>query len=207
MTNIDDAKSLARKAATAVRECAFENNPDAGKYLNDVIMSARGELGLSDRPKTISIFWPMGNEIDTRPLIKSLSEAGHRTALPVVAAKASPLIFRVWRPGDPLVDGGFGTSIPDSDALEVLPEILFVPLLSFDATGYRLGYGGGFYDRTLQKLRAHGSADAVGVAFSAQRVDTVIRGPHDQPIDWMATELDVQRVGRPVDTSGDEGKI
>jgi 5-formyltetrahydrofolate cyclo-ligase len=207
MTNIDDAKNLARKTATVVRKRAFDNNPNAGNHLSDVIMAARGELGLSDRQKTISIFWPMGNEIDTRPLIQSLSEAGHRTALPVVAAKAAPLIFRVWGPGDQLVDGGFGTSIPDSDALEVLPEILFVPLLSFDDAGYRLGYGGGFYDRTLQKLRMHVSADAVGVAFSAQRVDTVIRGPHDQLLDWMATELGFQRVSALADTSGDEGKL
>lgn len=207
MTNIDDAKNLARKSATDVRKRAFGNNPDAGKHLCDVIMAVRGELGLSDLPKTISIFWPMGSEIDTRSLINSLSDAGHRTALPVVTAKASPLVFRAWRPGDQLVDGGFGTSIPDSGAQEVLPEILFVPLLSFDDAGYRLGYGGGFYDRTLQKLRTYGSAVAVGVAFSAQRVDTVIRGPHDQPLDWMATELGVQRVGTPADTSGDEGKI
>lgn len=207
MTNIDDAKNLARKTAADVRKRAFGNTLDAGNHLSDVIMAARGELGLSDRSKTISIFWPMGNEIDTRPIIQSLSEAGHTTALPVVAAKASPLIFRVWRPGDQLVDGGFGTSIPDSGALEVLPEMLFVPLLSFDDAGYRLGYGGGFYDRTLQKLRTYGSAVAVGVAFSAQQVDTVIRGPHDQPLDWMATELGVQRVSAFADTSGYEGKI
>jgi len=195
MTNIDDAKIRARKDASVIRKRAFDACPDAGENLSRFIMAADDTLGLCDDPKTISIFWPMGSEIDTRPLIMALSDAGHTTALPVVTAKESPLIFRAWRRGDPLVDGGFGTSIPDDDAPEVLPDILFVPLLSFDDAGYRLGYGGGFYDRTLLKLRTEGRADAVGVAFSAQRVDTVIRGPHDQPLDWMATELGVQRVG------------
>ncbi len=207
MINVDDAKVLARKNATAVRKRAFGSCPDVGAHLSHFIMSARDELGLSEMPKTISIFWPMGTEVDTRPLIKSLSDAGHTTALPVVKTNAAPLIFREWRPGDQLVDGGFGTSIPDDGASEVLPEILFVPLLSYDDAGYRLGYGGGFYDRTLQKLRSHGSVDAVGVAFSAQRVDTVIRGPHDQPLDWMATELGVQRIGATTISSDNEGKI
>ncbi len=205
MTKIDDAKFLARKDASAIRKRAFRACPDAGLDLCRIIMAAGNDLGLSEGPKTISIFWPMGSEIDTRPLIKALSDAGHTTALPVVAAKATPLIFREWRSGDQLIDGGFGTSIPGDDAPEVLPDILFVPLLSFDDAGYRLGYGGGFYDRTLQKLRANGRADAVGVAFSAQRVDTVIRGPHDQPLDWMATELGVQRVGATASSRDGEG--
>lgn len=206
MTKIDNAKIPARKDASVIRARAFGACPDAGVDLCRVIMAAGEKLGLSDDPKTISIFWPMGSEIDTRPLINALSGAGHMTALPIVKARATPLIFRAWSSGDQLVDGGFGTSIPGDDAPEVLPDILFVPLLSFDDAGYRLGYGGGFYDRTLQKLRARGPVNAVGVAFSAQRVDSVIRGPHDQPLDWMATELGVQRIGTTASSSDNKGK-
>lgn len=206
MTDIDDAKILARKSATATRKRAFIAHPDAGEKLSRSVMSVQDDLGLSIGPAEISVFWPMGTEIDTRPLIRALSDAGHTTALPVVTANGKPLTFRAWRFGDPLVDGGFGTSIPEANAPEVTPEILFVPLLSYDDAGYRLGYGGGFYDRTLEKLRSQGRADAVGVAFSAQRVDTVIRGPHDQPLDWLATELGVRAVPTSPDLSDDEGK-
>ena len=205
MTDIYNAKILARKSASATRKRAFDADPDAGEKLCRSVMAAADALRLSNEPRVVSVFWPMGTEVDTRPLIKALSEAGHTTALPVVTANAKPLTFRRWCFGDPLVDGGFGTSIPAKDAPEVTPEILFVPLLSFDDAGYRLGYGGGFYDRTLEKLRSRGRADAVGVAFSAQRVDTVIRGPHDQPLDWMATELDVRAIRTSLVPGDDEG--
>jgi len=170
--------------------------PDAGMRLAGHVRDAALELGLEGAPKTVSVFWSMGAEIDTGPLLKTLHAMGHRTALPVVVKKAAPLIFRAWTPGDALADGGFGTSIPAADAREVTPDVVFVPLLAFDHDGFRLGYGGGFYDRTLEKLRA-GSDDvvAIGVAFSGQRVDTVPRGPHDQPLDWIATEQGVSQFG------------
>lgn len=187
-------KDQERKAAARRRKDLFAAHADAGAELARHVMAGAAALGLDNAQKTVSAFWPMGTEIDTRPLLASLQEAGHRTALPVVAAKASPLIFRNWSPGDALVDGGFGTSVPPVDCEEVLPDVLFVPLLAFDSSGYRLGYGGGFYDRTLEKLRAlKAGVLAIGVAFSGQRVDTVARGPHDQPLDGVATEAGLMR--------------
>lgn len=187
-------KDQERKSASVRRGELYAANPDAGIQLAAHVRDAAEKLGLAGVPKTASVFWSMGAEIDTGPLLKTLHAMGHRTALPVVAKKAAPLIFRAWAPGDALGDGGFGTSIPATNAEEVTPDVLFVPLLAFDDDGYRLGYGGGFYDRTLEKLRA-GSDDviAIGVAFSGQRVDTVPRGPYDQPLDWIATELGISR--------------
>ncbi|MEX2311979.1 MAG: 5-formyltetrahydrofolate cyclo-ligase [Rhodospirillales bacterium] len=198
MTELKAIKSSARKAAVERRDQYHAACPDAGLRLARHIMASADALGLLDASKTVSVFWSMGAEINTGPLLDALGAAGHRTALPVVVAKAQPLAFRAWHTGEPLADGGFGTSIPVPDAETVTPEILFVPLLSFDSAGYRLGYGGGFYDRTLEKLRreAAGGAQplAVGIAFSAQQVDTVPRGPYDQPLDWIATETGLMRI-------------
>jgi 5-formyltetrahydrofolate cyclo-ligase len=138
----------------------------------------------------ISGFWPMGDEIDVKPLLAQLHASGHPIGLPVVLKKGEPLIFRQWHPGSSLVNGGFGTEVPPPSAPELEPQVLVVPLLAFDAEGYRLGYGGGFYDRTLDKLRTGSAADplAVGVAFSAQHVSRVPRDDFDQPLDWIVTE-------------------
>jgi 5-formyltetrahydrofolate cyclo-ligase len=111
----------------------------------------------------------------------------------VVVGKGQPLIFRAWHPGLALVAGGFKTEVPPHSSPELAPEILIVPLLAFDSEGYRLGYGGGFYDRTLEKLRKTGRRPlAVGVAFSAQHVARVPRDHYDQPLDWIVTEKNAQ---------------
>jgi len=142
----------------------------------------------------VSGYWPMADELDVRPLMAALAEAGHPLCLPVVAMRARPLIFRAWVPGETLVSGGFGTSIPAPGRPEVTPEVLIVPLLAFDAAGYRLGYGGGFYDRTLAVLKGHEpSVLAVGVAFAGQQVAAVPRGPRDQRLDWLVTETGAVR--------------
>jgi 5-formyltetrahydrofolate cyclo-ligase len=189
-------KDQERKSASARRAQLHAENPDAGIRLAGHVRDAAKQLGLAGVPKTASVFWSMGTEIDTGPLLKTLHAMGHRTALPVVEKNGVPLVFRAWAPGEALVDGGFGTSIPNKDAEQVTPDVVFVPLLALDNEGFRLGYGGGFYDRTLEMLRA-GADDviAIGVAFSGQRVDTVPRGPHDQPVDWIATEQGVSKFG------------
>ncbi|WP_233553438.1 5-formyltetrahydrofolate cyclo-ligase [Teichococcus wenyumeiae] len=130
-------------------------------------------------------FWPMGDEIDIRPLMRHLEAAGHALALPVTPPRGQPLLFRRWRFGDPLVPGGFGTSVPPEGAEAVTPQALLVPLLAFDAAGLRLGYGGGFYDRTLASLPG---AWALGVAFAGQQVAKVPAGAHDVPLHGIATE-------------------
>lgn len=194
MSDLDTQKAEARKVAIACRDRAFAALPEAGLDLACHVMAHADALGLSTAKRTASLFWPMGAEIDMRPLLEDLHRAGHVTVLPVVVKRATPLAFRAWSPGDSLVDGGFGTSIPASGAAECAPDILFVPLLAFDDAGFRLGYGGGFYDRTIEKLRGSGDPICVGVAFSAQRVDTVPRGPYDERLDWIATETGLVRV-------------
>jgi len=144
----------------------------------------------------VSAYWPMGDEIDVSMLVRRLHESGCRIGLPVVVAKGEPLTFRRWTPETRFIPGGFNTQIPSPEEPEVVPERLIVPLLAFDGAGYRLGYGGGFYDRTLAKLRRQGPVTAIGFAYAGQELPAVPRGPYDQPLDWMATETFVRRVGR-----------
>ena len=120
---------------------------------------------------------------------------GHPIGLPVILSKGQPLLFRRWEPTTELVRGPFRVMTPPSTALEIVPELLLVPLLAFDRAGYRLGYGGGFYDRTIAKLRAAGDALAVGVAFAVLEVPAVPRDATDQPLDWIVTEREAIRAG------------
>lgn len=141
----------------------------------------------------VSGFFPRGDELDVRPLMRHLSARGMRTCLPVVAGRGWPLLFRVWREGHPLVPGSFKVMEPMQDAPAVHPDILLVPLLAWDRRGMRLGYGAGFYDRTLAALRAVAPVVAVGTAYAGQRVDSVPTDPYDQPLDMMLTEQGVTR--------------
>lgn len=136
----------------------------------------------------VSGFWPIKDEIDIRPLMTELHDKGCQLALPVVQGRGLPLLFRAWRPGDPLEAGVFGTLQPPAEHKTLEPDALLVPLLACDAEGWRLGYGGGFYDRTLQGLRARRKVTAVGVGFDGQIVPEVPHGPDDQRLDWMLTD-------------------
>lgn len=134
-------------------------------------------------------YWAMGNELDLSPTLTALAARGQRCALPSVVGRDAPLEFREWMPGDRLVRAGFGTSEPEPDRPVLRPAILLVPLLAFDTRGCRLGYGGGFYDRTLAALRdAAGRVFAIGVAFAAQEMEEVPVECFDQPLDAVATE-------------------
>lgn len=143
----------------------------------------------------VSGFWPLTGEIDIRPLLFALHERGHAVVLPVTPKRGLPLTFRVWRPGDVLIAERFGTMRPIGE--ERLPDFLLVPLLAFDRRGGRLGYGAGYYDRTLAGL---GPVFALGCAFAAQEVAEVPMGPHDARLDAVATEREVLRCPR--DQSG-----
>lgn len=188
---LDAAKAKLRREQRAKRKLAFAAEPQAGHAVATRVFTT-----ISLPPEApLSAFWPMGDELDVRPLITRAAFAGHPVGLPVMLGKAQPLIFRRWRPGDLLADGGFGTSIPTADKPEIVPQILIVPLLAFDRAGFRLGYGGGFYDRTLEKLRALGPVLAIGVAFAAQEVVAVPRDEHDQRLDWIVTETDAFQPG------------
>jgi 5-formyltetrahydrofolate cyclo-ligase len=136
----------------------------------------------------ISGYWPLDEEFDTRPLLERLHERGHPIGLPVVVARDEPLAFRRWVPGLALVAGAFSVMVPGPAAAPIEPELLVVPMLAFDRQGYRLGYGGGFYDRTLALRRRQGGALAVGLAFAGQEVAHVPHADYDQPLDWAVTE-------------------
>jgi len=128
-------------------------------------------------------FWPMGSEIDIRPLLAALDARGHPIALPETPPVGNPLIFRLWHPGAAMLPGRFGTTRPVGAVAR--PDWLFVPLLGFDRRGHRLGYGGGYYDRTLAILPG---AVAVGCAFACQEVDAVPATEYDARLRAVATE-------------------
>ena len=145
--------------------------------------------------RVASVFMTIRDEPDTRPLIAALTGAGLRVGLPVVVARGAPLVFRAWAPGDALVAAPFGLSEPAAAAPPLEPDLLFVPLAAFDRAGHRVGYGGGYYDRTLAGLRARGRVTAVGVAFTVQEIGVVPALATDEKLDMVATEAGVFEFG------------
>lgn len=133
-------------------------------------------------------YWPFPDEIDPRPLMLALRGLGRALALPVVVERDRHLDFRAWVPGDDLEPGDHGTWHPFASAPLVVPGVVLVPLLAFDRAGYRLGYGGGYYDRTLESLRRAAHVTTIGIGFAAQEVADVPHDRHDQRLDWIATE-------------------
>jgi 5-formyltetrahydrofolate cyclo-ligase len=139
----------------------------------------------------ISGFSPMKSEINPIPLMRRFADAGASLALPVVAGRGQPLTMRAWRFGEPLVAGVWGIRQPPPEAPEVLPDILIVPLAAFDRAGHRIGYGAGYYDRTIDRLRGIKPVTAIGLAFAAQEIARVPSTPRDAPLDLMLTEHEV----------------
>ena len=139
----------------------------------------------------ISGFMPLKSEINPLPLLQKLAEAGARLVLPAIAGRGKPLIMRAWEFGAPLDRGQWGIREPKPDAAEVEPDILLVPLLAFDRAGYRLGYGAGYYDMTIHRLRALKPVTAVGMAFAAQEVPKIPTTPRDERLDLVLTEREV----------------
>ena len=179
-----DVKALARKAAFAARKEAFARGQgQAAEILADYLSAQAGAV--------LAGYMPMRTEIDPLPAM-----AAHRgvVGVPVIPGPAMALRFREWTPGCALVAGEFGALIPAEGAW-VEPAVLIVPMLAFDARGYRLGYGGGFYDRTLEGLRARRPTLAVGFAFAAQEVDEVPIDAYDQQLDVVVTEEGVREFG------------
>ena len=173
-------KAAARQAAFAARKGAFAaGQGQAAALLADVLGDHGGRV--------LSGYMPMRTEID--PLAAMAAHRGP-VVVPVIAGRDLPLRFREWTPGAAMEPGPFGASVPAEGAW-IDPEVLIVPLLAFDRQGYRLGYGGGYYDRTLERLRARHPVIAVGFAFAAQEVDAVPTEPTDQPLDLIVTETGV----------------
>lgn len=139
----------------------------------------------------IALYWPIREEIDCKPLLLALMDAGQTVCLPVVMGDNMPLLFRIWEPDAPLFESGFGTLAPGNLAPEAAPDIVVIPLLGFDGNGTRLGYGRGYYDRTI--AAASKKPRLVGYAFAIQELTEIPRAAHDVPLDFMVTEAGVRR--------------
>ena len=190
--NLFDQKKAARVSAAVVRKAAHETLHDsAGLALAAHEFPALPVEGAS----VVSAFYPFRSEIDTRPLLGKLVGDGWTTSLPIIVGPNLPLLFRRWYPGEPTIAGGMNILRPTDDAPEVEPDVLIVPLLEFDAQGFRLGYGGGFYDRTLTALRAKKKIIAIGAGYAAQEVENVPHESYDQKLDFVMTEKGIITCG------------
>lgn len=185
MTEPPDDKAALRAAARIARDAAARHDP-AG----DALALSRHFLDCFALPAgaVVAGYWPTQDEIDPRPLMLALAGRGHELVLPVVIARAAPLVFRHWDGATLPPPGRFGIPAPAETATMRRPDVILVPLLAFDARGHRLGYGGGYYDRTLAGWRADGTGLAVGLAFAGQQIDHLTPEPTDQQLDGMATE-------------------
>jgi 5-formyltetrahydrofolate cyclo-ligase len=182
---VTDAKAAARTAAFATRKAAFAaGQGQAAELLADHLAAFRG--------RTLAGYMPMRTEIDPLP---AMTAHQGPVGVPVIMGAGRPLRFREWTPGCVMMEGAFKAMIP-VDGAWVDPDVLIVPLLAFDARGYRLGYGGGFYDRTLQGLRARHRVTAVGFAFAAQEVTEVPTDATDQRLDAIVTEKGLRLFGQ-----------
>lgn len=189
--NASAAKAALRKQALSARERAAEAaGPKAA------LLIARRCLGdfVFMKGAIVAGYAAIGSEADPFPLMAALANQGHALCLPRTEGKT--LTFRAWKPGDPLVVGRMNIPEPDAKAKERRPDLLLVPLLAFDRHGYRLGYGGGYYDRYLREHRAKRTIRAIGIAYAGQAVDDLPHGETDEPLDAVVTEDRVLRFAK-----------
>ncbi len=183
-------KQVMRAKAKALRARAAAAMPDAGERLAQ-------RAGLLDRSwggLVVAGYAPIGSEIDPWPWMQVLADAGAVTALPVMREELEPLIFRRWTEGDPLQTGRYEVREPMDSAPVVRPDVMLVPLLAYDRRGHRLGYGAGYYDRTISDLLASGRLWTIGLAYAAQEVDRVPVDGFDQALDLIVTEIGPSRL-------------
>jgi 5-formyltetrahydrofolate cyclo-ligase len=186
-TAIEDAKAELRIEARARRDAL----PATVRTAAARAIAARSfPVALPPRA-IVSGFMPLGSEISPIPLMRKLAAAGAQLALPVVCGRGKPLTMRAFAFGQKLVSGVWGIREPAADAAEVFPDILLVPLLVFDRSGHRIGYGAGYYDLTLANLRARKSITACGLAFAAQEISSVPTTSRDARLDLVLTEREV----------------
>lgn len=181
------AKAAARKLARAKR--ATLANIEAPARLAEAMLAQHAP----PKGAIIAGYWPMGDEMDPRPLMLALASRGHALALPITPPRGQPLAFRAWAQGAALSPGPMGTSEPVAGE-ELRPDVVLVPLLAFDRAGRRLGYGAGYYDRTLAALPG---AKAIGIAYAGQEMPEVPAGPQDMRLPLIATEDSVIICGEP----------
>jgi 5-formyltetrahydrofolate cyclo-ligase len=158
---------------------------EAGERITQALQSI-----VAGRPGVLGIYWPFRAEFDPRPLVEILASGGRQVALPVVVDKKGPLEYRAWAPGEALVAGVWDIPIPEKREIAT-PSMVLAPFVGFDRACYRLGYGGGYFDRTLAALDPRPMA--IGVGFAAQQIETIYPQPFDIPMDVIATEAGVTR--------------
>ena len=184
MNDLADLKSDLRKRLFAARKTAHrEGAVECACAARDHFMASRLLTGV----KVVAGYCPIRTEIDVFPLMEVLHRAGHRIVVPVIEGAGLPLRFFEWWPDVAMQDGPFGAKVP-VDTHELIPDLVIAPLVGFDRNGWRLGYGGGFYDRTLEGLRAQRRVRAYGFAYAAQELDAVPVEPTDQRLDGIVTE-------------------
>jgi 5-formyltetrahydrofolate cyclo-ligase len=193
---------------------AFANAPDKAALRREALarrsalpphMRAQAAQTIAERPfpralaagMIVSGFMPLRDEINPIPLMRKVAGAGAMLALPVVSGRGKPLAMRAYAFGDPLVRGVWGIREPQPDTPQVLPDILLVPLLAFDRGGHRIGYGAGYYDLTINALRARKQVLALGIAFAAQEIAQVPATPRDARLDLVLTERETIECGPP----------
>jgi 5-formyltetrahydrofolate cyclo-ligase len=187
VTDTDQTKAALRAAALALRDTL----PAAARAAAAEAIAGRA-FPVPIAPGTIvSGFSPMKTEINPVPLLRKLADAGAQLALPAIAGRRHPLIMRAWKFGDPCNAGQWGIREPVPEAPEVAPDILIVPLAAFDRAGHRIGYGAGYYDITINALRAKKKVIAIGIGFAAQEIPKVPATTRDARLDLVLTEREV----------------
>lgn len=194
-------------------DITLKNIVEEKRHLRDRLLIRRAELFVTGASEALARnffskvkmkegaavagYWPIRGEIDSRPLMGLLHCRGYRCGLCVVKNRGEPLVFRSWDPSMKLYSGPFGTSIPPQGTANLVPEFILVPLLAFDNAGYRLGYGGGFYDMSIASLRANTNPPiAVGLAYEGQAISSVPHDSLDERLDWVITEVRARRIDR-----------
>ncbi len=185
MTDLAHLKTQARISAKAARKTASQHIDDADIIRHWPFSNFKGAV--------IAGYWPIKDELDIRPFLHELSRQNHTLSLPAILKNNAPLEFRKWQEGNALAPGPFKTLEPLKTSEILLPDVIFVPLLAYTDKGYRLGYGGGFYDRTLAQLRAQKAIFACGIACSAQKLDNIPIGEYDAPLDGILTETEFRQ--------------
>jgi 5-formyltetrahydrofolate cyclo-ligase len=191
---IQNAKVHARAHARGARAKAYALDVDAGRHVRDLFLKEILPRLKLEKDAVVASYISIHDELDTRPLLTALEERGFRPAAPCIVERDRPLVFRAHDVFGGLVPGKFG-SIPEPpvSAPELEPDLLLVPLLAFNRSGHRLGYGRGYYDRTLESLRKRRVIVAVGLAFAAQEMLSLPVSDNDQRLDWIVTEKEVIR--------------
>lgn len=188
---IEEAKAALRARAHAQRARFLETHrADASRAVAEHFFA---EVALGP-DEVVAAYWPIRDELDCTQIVTRLQFEGRRVCLPVVVGNDQPLEMRIWEPGTPLYPAGFGTLAPDDNAPRAVPDVVLVPLLGFDKHGTRLGYGGGYYDRTIAAMAR--PPRLLGLGFSAQEVDFIPCGAHDHPLDAVVTETGIRHFGK-----------